>query len=191
MSTIEADKAALRRTVRLALAGLSEEERRASDRALFEALFNLTEVKTAKSILLFRGIGQEPETARLISPLRDRGKTIYFPKCLPGSLLEIRQVEDESSLVPGAYGIPEPGEECPLMEPGRLDLVLVPALCYDKHGFRLGQGGGYYDRFLARYIGYTVGLCREAVLQERIPAELHDRCVHCVLTEKRRFSEKA
>ncbi|MPM16641.1 putative protein YqgN [bioreactor metagenome] len=191
MSTIEAEKTALRRTVRQVLAGMSSADRRASDQALFEAFLNLTQVKTAKSILLFRGVGLEPETANLISPLRDLGKIMCFPKSLPGSLLEIRQVEDESALVPGTYGIPEPGEECPLMEPGRLDLVLVPALCYDKHCFRLGQGGGYYDRFLERYSGYTVGFCRDAVLQENVPVGPHDRCVHCVLTEKRRFSRKA
>jgi len=191
VSTIETEKNALRRTVRQVLAGLSAADRRSSDQALFKAFLNLTQVKAAKTILLFRGVGQEPETTRLFSPLRDLGKIIYFPKCLPGNQMEIRQVTDESALIPGAYGFPEPGEECPIVEPGRLDLVLVPALCYDKHCFRLGQGGGYYDRFLEHYSGYTVGLCRDAVLQEKVPVGPHDRSVHCVLTEISRFSQKA
>ena len=63
-------------------------------------------------------------------------------------------------------------------------LILVPALCYDRLCRRLGQGGGYYDRYLAGYGGATVGLCREGLLQEAVPVEAHDRPVDCVLTER-------
>ena len=53
-------------------------------------------------------------------------------------------------------------------------MVLVPAVCYDRSRFRLGQGGGYYDRYLSGYGGATVGLCRDALLLERVPRERHD-----------------
>ena len=83
-----------------------------------------------------------------------------------------------------SFGILEPGEDCPLVPREEIDLVLVPAVCYDRRGYRLGFGGGYYDRWLERFEGPTVGLCREAVLQETVPIEAHDRRVDTLITEK-------
>ena len=77
----------------------------------------------------------------------------------------------------------EPGEDCPLAARESIDLILVPGLCFDRLGYRLGQGGGYYDRYLAGYAGATVGLCRRAVLQEAVPREAHDRPVDLVVTD--------
>ena len=68
-----------------------------------------------------------------------------------------------------------------------IDLALVPAVCYDRRGFRLGFGGGYYDRWLSGFSGFTVGLCRDCVLQDRVPTEDHDCRVDLLLTETRRF----
>lgn len=65
------------------------------------------------------------------------------------------------------FGIQEPTEQAPLIRPEEIGLALVPALCYDEGGRRLGFGGGYYDRWLESFSGTTVGLCRECVL----PAE--------------------
>ena len=69
------------------------------------------------------------------------------------------------------------------ISPEEIDLVLVPGLCYDRQGYRLGFGGGYYDRWLAGFPGLRVGLCREAVLQDRLPVEHHDLPVDLVVTE--------
>jgi len=75
-----------------------------------------------------------------------------------------------------------------VLDPGEIDLILVPALCYDRRRFRLGQGGGYYDRYLANYRGRTVGLCRDLVLQDALPREATDLPVGLVLTESMFFS---
>lgn len=75
----------------------------------------------------------------------------------------------------------------PLLSPDEIDLTLVPALCYDRSCVRLGFGGGYYDRWLAGYRGFTVGFCRDALLQDRVPAQSHDRRVDLVLTETLRI----
>ena len=63
------------------------------------------------------------------------------------------------------------------------DLILVPALAYDRAGRRLGRGGGYYDRFLARVDCCTVGLIRAAFLLDALPAEWNDVPVSAVITE--------
>ena len=91
----------------------------------------------------------------------------------------------DGALVEGLYGIPEPGPDAERVEPESGDIIIVPALCFDRQGYRLGQGGGYYDRWLELHPGlFSVGLCRERFLQERVPREAHDMCVRCVVTEK-------
>jgi len=62
-------------------------------------------------------------------------------------------------------------------------LILVPNLCCDRQGYRLGHGGGYYDRYLAGYAGMTVSLCPAQWLQEQLPREEYDLPVRLVLTE--------
>ena len=66
--------------------------------------------------------------------------------------------------------------------------MLVPAVCYDRRGYRLGFGGGYYDRWLEGFSGVTAGLCREAVLQDEVPIEAHDARVDILLTEEESLS---
>lgn len=64
----------------------------------------------------------------------------------------------------------------------------MPAVCYDRRGYRLGFGGGYYDRWLEHFAGFRVGLCRKAVLQDRVPTEAHDSRVDLLITEGEQFS---
>lgn len=181
ITTAEA-KARLRTQVRAQLAAIPDEERRAEDDILFSTLLSCPEVGRADTIFLFHGVGTEPDTSRLFAPLLARGKRIALPRMLPGRQMEVRLLRPDRPLVKHPFGILEPDEDCPLLRPEEIGLVLVPALCYDRQGFRLGMGGGYYDRWLARYSGPTIGLCREALLQGALPAEPHDRPVDAVIT---------
>lgn len=188
-STAAEDKAALRRQVRLTLAGLSHEALRRSDDALFAAFAALPQAGSASTLFAFWGIpGREPDTARLIRALTAQGKRVGLPRMLPGHQMEVRLYEPDRPLVPAAFGILEPPADAPLLSRPDIDLALVPAVCYDRRGFRLGFGGGYYDRWLAGFSGFTVGLCRDCVLQDQVPVEEHDRRVELLLTETRRFS---
>ena len=166
---------------------MTAEARRASDAVLLRRFLALPWTAEADTLLLFYGVGAEPDTGHLLLELWRQDKRVLLPKCLPGRAMEARLVRSGDDLRPGAFGIPEPSESCPRVEKGDIDLILVPALCYDLSRRRLGQGGGYYDRYLAGYGGRTVGLCREALLQRELPVEDHDRAVDLVLTEKRRL----
>jgi 5,10-methenyltetrahydrofolate synthetase len=73
---------------------------------------------------------------------------------------------------------------CPVMESKDIDLILTPGLCFDSRGGRLGQGAGYYDRYLEDYEGVTVGLCREDFFQINLPKEPLDMWVKYVITEE-------
>lgn len=183
-SIIDLEKRELRGRVRERLAALSPEELVRSDEALFESFLALPQVEAARTIFAFWGIpGKEPDTARLIGELVRRGKTVGLPRMLPEHRMEVRRYDPDRPLVKVSFGISEPGEDCPLLQREEIGLVLVPAVCYDRQGYRLGFGGGYYDRWLEGFSGVTVGLCREAVLQEAVPIEAHDAKVDILLTD--------
>lgn len=183
-STIDLEKKELRLRVREELSALSRSELVRGDNALFARFLALPQVEAAKIIFAFWGIpGKEPDTARLIRELVRRGKTVGLPRMLPGSRMEVRRWDPDRPMVKVSFGISEPGEDCPLIQREDIDLTLVPAVCYDRRGFRLGFGGGYYDRWLEHFSGVKVGLCREAVLQDRVPTEVHDAKVDILLTE--------
>lgn len=183
-SIIDLEKRELRGRVRERLAALSPEELVRSDKALFERFLALPQVAAAQTIFAFWGIpGKEPDTARLVGELVRRGKTVGLPRMLPEHRMEVRRYDPDKPLVKVSFGISEPGEDCPPLRREEIGLVLVPAVCYDRRGYRLGFGGGYYDRWLEGFLGVTVGLCREAVLQEAVPIEAHDAKVDVLLTE--------
>ena len=150
---------------------------------LTEAFLALPEVEAARTVLLFYGVDWEPDTRGVMEELLRRGKTVAMPRCLPGRRMEARLVAGPGDLRPRAFGIPEPGEDCPAAERGMMDLILVPNLCCDRRGYRLGRGAGYYDRYLAGYAGVTAALCPADRLQEELPRDGYDLPVDLVLTE--------
>ena len=85
----------------------------------------------------------------------------------------------------GAYGILEPKKSCALVTAADIDFAVVPCLSFDRKGRRLGQGGGYYDRYLQMYPkAVTFGYAFEEQLCEAIPNEAHDRRLDFVVTQK-------
>ncbi|MEQ2457398.1 5-formyltetrahydrofolate cyclo-ligase [Flavonifractor hominis] len=182
-STTTAEKAALRRALRRRADELSPAQRRSSDEALFARLTALPQWRQADLLLLFHGMGSEPDTARLLPALWAAGRTVGLPRCLPGHGMEFRAVGPDTPLRRHPFGMLEPDEACPLLVPTARSLALVPGVSFDPSGGRLGQGGGYYDRWLAGYPGRTVGLCRACLLSESLALETHDRRVDLVVTE--------
>ena len=186
--TIAEEKKQLRSNIRKTLAAIPQEELTRSDDALFARFLALPQVQQAQTLFLFWGVpGREPDTASLVRELAERGKRVGLPRMLPGHQMEVRLYEPDRELIPASFGIWEPPQDAPLLSPDEIDLTLVPALCYDRRCVRLGFGGGYYDRWLAGYRGFTVGFCRDALLQDRVPAQSHDRRVDLVLTETLRI----
>ncbi|MCC8181493.1 MAG: 5-formyltetrahydrofolate cyclo-ligase [Clostridiales bacterium] len=187
-TTTTEEKRRLRDTVCTLERSFPPEALQESDRLLFERLTALPQIEDGDVLLLFWGMGREPDTQQLFAPLASAGKTVLLPRCLPCGEMELRVWQGLERAVRHPYGMWEPSEDCPLFAADSVDLVLVPALCYDRAGFRLGRGGGFYDRFLARYTGFSVGLCRQTLLQDQVPRESHDMGVDLVLTEAQSIS---
>lgn len=116
-----------------------------------------------------------------------------FPKVLSNTEMEFRLVKrakEQSEFDVGAYGILEPKEEHPVVEPREMAVAFVPLLAFDGQGGRMGYGKGYYDRILAGFTGLKIGVAFEWQLSsETLPMEAHDERLDVVVTEKtiRRF----
>ena len=189
LPSVTEEKAALRRTVRRWLAALPSSERRESDRALFAHFLSLPQVEGAKTIFAFWGIPErEPDTVELVRQLAERGKVVGLPRMLPERGMAVRLFQPEVPMAQVSFGIWEPPESATLLKREEIQVALVPAVCYDRDRYRLGFGGGYYDRWLSGFQGFTVGLCRECVRQPQVPREAHDQRVDLLLTEMHRFS---
>lgn len=183
-SEVSKVKEILRAQMREALEEMSQEEREDSDRELIAQFLAHPKLAPAQTVMVYYGVGTEVRTDEIITTLLAQGKRVCLPRCLPEYEMEARAITGLADLKPDKYGIPAPGEDCPLVKREDLDLILVPGLCFDSRGTRLGQGGGYYDRYLEDYEGVTIGLCREEFFQINLPREPLDAWVRYVLTEE-------
>ena len=100
------------------------------------------------------------------------------------TVMEARQVLDVEQLAPNRFGIPEPDQSCPVVPKGEIAAALIPHLMVDREGYRLGWGGGYYDRWLADFTGFTACVCRPGRLLEHMPREEFDVPVKLVLIDE-------
>ena len=161
----------------------ARERRKALDLEAFAraSLPRLAELLRGKArVLIYAPLPYEPDPRGLLALLPET--RFYLPKVRGEDLLVLPYKEP---LSPGAFGVLEPPEGPPL-PPERLDAVLVPALAYDRRGFRLGHGKGYYDRFLARLSPQTltIGWIPSALLLDDLPTDPWDQPVKLLVTEE-------
>ena len=178
------EKQQLRRTMRALESGLSARYKAESSRAIAAHLLAMPEYQEAGTVFCFVGTDREIDTRPILEDVLAAGKRLCVPQCVGKGIMELRQVTDLRQLIPGAYGILEPSADAPLVSLDEVDFAIRPCLTCNHLGQRLGQGGGYYDRFLSHYRGGTVLLCREKLIREEIPLEPWDMPVPWVLTER-------
>ena len=142
-------------------------------------------IKThADTVLLFYPIKNEPELLCITDKLRARGITVGFPISVTKTLtLDFRAVNDLSDMSLGAYGICEPRQSDPIIKANEHTLCAVPALAFDRCGYRLGYGKGYYDRFLSEFGGTSVGVTFENFVFNTLPKDEFDLPVDLIITE--------
>lgn len=184
MDTIQRQKDILRRELAKAERALTPAEKSASDAAILHHVVNTTVYHRARTVFAFVGRGDEIDTLPLLRRVLADGKRLCVPLCTAPGIMECREITDLSALRPGAYRILEPPAEAPFVALTDIDLAIVPCAGASPDGRRLGRGGGYYDRFLVRYAGETLLLCRQALLRPDIPWEAHDILIPAVITEQ-------
>ena len=187
--TRQEEKRRLRAAMLRQARSLSPGYRSRSDAAIAARVLALPEYQAADTVFCFVGTGWEIDTRPILADVLDAGKRLGVPLCTGPGQMELRQVTALSQLRPGAYGIPEPPDSAPRLSPDETDFAVLPCVTCNRLGQRLGRGGGYYDRFLARYRSGAVLLCREELLRQEIPLEPHDYPVPWVVTERALYED--
>ncbi len=180
---IKEQKQLLRPACAAVRAAVSEKEKKAA--AMCRLLQTLPAFREANTVLCYLAAGNEAETRGIIEACLQAGKCVALPRCYEDSRMEFMPVTHLSQASErSAFGIQEPPHGLPI-NPRKAELCIVPALAFDCRGFRLGYGMGFYDRYLKRFPGVSVGLCFEACLHDTLPTDVNDRPVHLIVTEQR------
>jgi 5-formyltetrahydrofolate cyclo-ligase len=182
-----ATKAELRRSSRKALRALDPELRRRAQAEILRRASELPGFARARIVLLYAAaFPEEVPTRGLLELCLNRGQTLVLPRVdLVGKRLHLHEVRElDRDLQAGCMNIPEPTLETPVVSPDHIDWAWVPGLAFDARGFRLGRGGGFYDRLLAelpdRAPRWSLALSQQCV--ERLPVEPHDLPVDAIVT---------
>lgn len=179
------NKKELRSIIAERSSALSFEYIEMSDAGIFENIISLPEFISAGTIFTYFSESREPDTHRLIEHALNLRKTVALPRVFGKGVMAAYSISGTDELQRGALGIPEPPASAKPVNTDKIDLIIVPAVAYDRCGYRLGRGGGYYDRFLSASDFFSVGLSREKLLLDRVPREAHDFPVKCVVTENK------
>lgn len=169
---------------------LSKKEIIAWSRKITKKFLNLSQLSEAVKIMSYASMKNEIKTFVLMEKLLENNYLLYLPyTCKEEINLGVAQINDlNSDLKKGVYGVQEPIKKLRTKKPpSDLDIIIVPALCYTKSGYRIGYGGGYYDSFLSKHgqNSLKIGFCYDKFIVDSIPIESHDVPVDIIITENR------
>lgn len=155
--------------------------------AIFSALISTAEYKNAGCIALYKSFGSEADTSHIALHALSCGKTIAYPRVC-GSDMKFYRYYKNMPFQKSHFGVLEPfDEENIIISPDKIDLVIVPGLCFDKSKNRLGYGGGFYDRFLIKTSAVKIALCFDEQIIENgsLPVSENDVKADLIITDKR------
>ena len=162
------------------------------------------ETRVEASLSICRNIGswdlfQQSQTILTYMPIKSEAdptpllklyphKKWVIPRIIPEEDHRmVFQLYDPNRLIQHPFGMAEPAPDLPILQPEEIELTLAPGLAFDRHGFRLGYGGGYFDRFLQNFKGVSIGITYHALLLDTIPHDVHDISMHWIVTELELF----
>ena len=178
-------KKSLRKQVLQELKALSKEEKQNINEWLTDQLLQHPFYKEAKTIATYLSFPHEFQTAKLIEQAQKDGKTILIPKTYPHGKMDFVVYKSEQ-LERNSFGLLEPQGAFTIVEPSQIDLIHVPGLAFNSSGYRIGYGGGYYDRYLEHFLGHTISTLYPCQIQDFQP-DSHDIPVEEVLIYERDF----
>ena len=159
---------------------LTPEIKSDADRIMTERLLSLSEFADAETVFCYVSMYDEPSTSELINEILRSGKTLLVPRCMAEGHMDAVRILSPDELRPsGKFGIMEPDMSAPAWSEA-VDFAVVPALACSRRLYRLGRGGGYYDRFIAEHTEmFSAALCYEI---RDVPAETYDMQVNAAIT---------
>lgn len=156
------------------------------DRSITVRLTGADFYQRAKTVLCFVSTGIEVETREILEHSFAQGKTVAVPKCLDkNGSMDFFVIRGLDELRPSMFSLWEPDpSSAPKLSSFQQSICILPAFAFDRDGYRIGFGKGYYDRFLQRYSGLKVGVCYNSCIAETIPRGRFDAAADYIVTPK-------
>ena len=176
-------KSELRKQVLHEMKAISQEQKQFIDQALTEQLLQHPFYQEAKVIATYLSFPHEFQTQELIEQALRDCKKILIPKTYPKGRMDF-VVYDPQQLVKTSFGLLEPQGDLEVVDASQIDLIHVPGLAFTTEGYRIGYGGGYYDRYLKHFSGHTLSTVYPCQIRDFIPED-HDIPVQEVLIDER------
>ncbi|MBK5251755.1 MAG: 5-formyltetrahydrofolate cyclo-ligase [Peptostreptococcaceae bacterium] len=187
-------KKTLRNSILSQRDAMSGEDNKRLSGTICRSLIALSAYNEAKTVMCFLSFRSEVNTSLIVKNILGSGKKLIVPVTdIKTKTLKLSYVKSMDDLVKSTYGILEPSPSAfKEASPKDIDLVLVPGACFNLKGYRIGYGGGYYDKFLPqiRKDALALGLCYDFQIVSSIYPEKHDIPVDIVLSEKRMIKTK-
>lgn len=185
MTEIRTQKNELREKYKEARRLIPKEKRDEFDKNISKRFSESITYNYSDSILFYASTDDEINTWILLEKALSDGKKVYFPKCYENSQMKFFRINSKDDLKKGMFGLYEPEESDEEFCTKTLNSIcIVPGLLFDKEGYRIGYGRGFYDRFLSKFSGVSVGLCYRELFMPKLPRGHFDRHVDIVITEK-------
>ena len=172
-------KKTLRKETIAAMKGLPESVKAEADSQLTQRFIQLPAFQEAKTLATYLSMGHEFSTASLIQAALQLGKRVCVPRTYPQGRMEFVEY-DPDILEKTRFGLLEPNEKGKLVDKSEIDLIHVPGLVFQSKGYRIGYGGGYYDRYLEDFTGKTVSTIY-SIQQKEFQPDTFDQAVQEVL----------
>lgn len=171
---------------------LTQKELQEKSKIICGKLLSLESYKKSSTIFCFLSFGSEVDTWEIIKDALSKSKKVYVPYIDPKeSRMHAVQINHSSTLIKNKFGIPEPVYDPSVPDPLDFDFAVVPGVAFDKNGFRIGYGKGYYDRFFQNCpVSCKTGIAFALQVVSSVPGEEHDIPVDIVITEEDLISVK-
>lgn len=190
MQSLYDEKRKLRKEFLARRNSLSEEEINSLSLMIKENLLQSDSIREAQKVHCYMSFSSEVRTLEIISSLLALGKQVYVP-IIAGDTLLHAEIDTTTQYATDRYGIPTPfGTQTyssDQLQFSTQDCIIIPMVCFDMRGARLGYGKGYYDKFLPETKGKKIGLAFECQGYELLPSENFDISMDIIVTERRKI----
>lgn len=151
-----------------------------------QQIFKILLDEEIQQVLIYMSMENEVDTYGIVTKLIRQGMPVGLPRCYPNGILKFHQVDSLERLMMSPFGVLEPSEDTPVLEPDAHTAIFIPGLAFDAHNNRLGYGGGYYDRYLAAHQTFygQYFIIFESQRVEEVPCDSWDLPIKCVITEE-------
>ncbi|MDY4698107.1 5-formyltetrahydrofolate cyclo-ligase [Eubacterium coprostanoligenes] len=163
----------------------SVENKAEKDSLVAQNLLSLDEIKKADTVLCYISLDDEICTDEIVRVLLVSGKSVGAPYCVDNNgNMDFYYITDFDDLRIQSFGVREPViEKCKKVTSFDNTIIILPGLCFDSNGNRLGYGKGYYDRFLQIHSLISVGLCYNSLIVKKVPTDMYDKKADIIVTE--------